>query len=291
MEQLAPVVQAAGRFILPALAFLLLVRCITSLLRNRPRLKTMAIIVNAANGDRIAIDHWETSIGRSKSCDITLGYNTVSRFHAVISRRKSGWFLTDTGSRTGTYVNAQKIGETSMIYDGDSIVFGNAVLFFAAPGAERPGGRAIQEDAAYYPEPADEMTDFESWEEPFPPVPEPERPETPRSRTPALVPEEGAAFYLVKEEYAIGRSPECDIVLHAPAVSRSHAHLTHLEEGWVISDLGSRSGTYINDRQIVRDQLLYDGDRIMLGGVTLTYYDDYAAGKPSGFRPQIDFDL
>ena len=112
---------AAGRIVLPVIAVILVLRCTISLIRNRPRNKPMGILVNAINGDKIFLDKWETSIGRSKSCDITLAYGTVSRFHAVISRRRNGWTVTDTGSHSGTFVNAQRINGKTYLNDGDAI--------------------------------------------------------------------------------------------------------------------------------------------------------------------------
>jgi len=40
-----------GRYALPLLAFLIVLRCLFSLLRNRPRVVTLGILVNGANGD------------------------------------------------------------------------------------------------------------------------------------------------------------------------------------------------------------------------------------------------
>ena len=49
-----------GRYALPALAFLIVLRCLFSLLRNRPRPVTLGILVNGANGDEFLLNHWET---------------------------------------------------------------------------------------------------------------------------------------------------------------------------------------------------------------------------------------
>lgn len=137
-----------GRYALPALAFLIVLRCLFSLLRNRPRPVTLGILVNGANGDEFLLNHWETSIGRNKTCDIFLAYNTISRFHAVLSRRKRGWTVFDTYSKTGVYVNGKKIERKSPVYDGDSIMMGNVVLFLRAPDSPPPAGwrEAAQSD-------------------------------------------------------------------------------------------------------------------------------------------------
>ncbi|MCZ6837162.1 MAG: FHA domain-containing protein, partial [Planctomycetota bacterium] len=51
----------------------------------------------------------------------------------------------------------------------------------------------------------------------------------------------------------IGRAEECNIILSDPHVSRYHAVLTHRDGVWLLTDLGSRHGTYLNDIRIEPD--------------------------------------
>ena len=76
------------RYVLPVLAVIILFTCIISLFRNRPRLHKLAQLVDQNNGSIIDIDRWETSIGKSKSNDIVLPMPNVSRFHAVIAKKR-----------------------------------------------------------------------------------------------------------------------------------------------------------------------------------------------------------
>ncbi|MEO5987470.1 MAG: FHA domain-containing protein [Candidatus Eisenbacteria bacterium] len=62
----------------------------------------------------------------------------------------------------------------------------------------------------------------------------------------------------------LGRSPECDIVLEDPGISREHAELVRTGEGWEVRDLGSRNGTFVNDEQVDRRRLS-PGDVVRLG--------------------------
>lgn len=75
---------------------------------------------------------------------------------------------------------------------------------------------------------------------------------------------------LVEPEYVIGRSPQCDIPYFDSGVSSRHAKLTRTEDGYVLEDLASRNGTYVNDAPVER-QLLKDGDEIRIGRVLLEY--------------------
>lgn len=272
-----------GRYALPLLAFLIVLRCLFSLLRNRPRVVTLGILVNGANGDEFPLDHWETSIGRNKTCDIFLAYNTISRFHAVLSRRKQGWVVYDTYSKTGVYVNGKKIERQSPVYDGDSIMMGNVVLFLRAQDSPPPEGwrEAIEAEAPPEPQPEEIPVPYEApLEEPLyvPPAPQaPQSYEDIRSqRVPALLEEAtGEVHDLSGRSILVGRSPEADVTLPVPTVSARHARMTPYEDGWVIEDLGSKAGTVVNGKAIAGPQTLFDGDTINLGGVVLRFSEDY----------------
>ena len=118
------------RYILPVICIAVAVFCLSSLIKTKSPKVTPAVFVDNLNGKQYPVTHWETSIGRSNSCDIVLGFDTVSRFHAVLTKQKKGWVLTDTFSRSGTYINSKKIKAPSVIKNGDKITFGRATLTF-----------------------------------------------------------------------------------------------------------------------------------------------------------------
>ena len=97
------------RYVVPALTFLLLLRCVWPLLTFRREPEIWAWL-NLTDGTQIPITHWENVIGRSKSCDVTIDFSTISRNHAVLTRYDDGsWTLLDIGSKTGTFVNDRPI--------------------------------------------------------------------------------------------------------------------------------------------------------------------------------------
>ena len=97
------------RWAAPFLTLLLLVRCIHPLLTFRREPEIWAWL-NLATGEQVPITHWENVIGRSKSCDVTIDFPTVSRNHAVLTRYDDGsWTITDVGSKEGTLVNGRKV--------------------------------------------------------------------------------------------------------------------------------------------------------------------------------------
>jgi rubredoxin len=68
----------------------------------------------------------------------------------------------------------------------------------------------------------------------------------------------------------IGRSPDCGVFLDDVTVSRRHAALVERDGRWVIEDLGSLNGTFVNRRR-VESATLEDGDEIQIGKYRLTF--------------------
>jgi len=70
------------------------------------------------------------------------------------------------------------------------------------------------------------------------------------------------------EPLTLGRAQDCDIVLPERQISRYHARIEQDEAGFIIRDLGSKNGTFVNG-EAVRDQpyRLRDGDEIRLANV------------------------
>lgn len=71
-------------------------------------------------------------------------------------------------------------------------------------------------------------------------------------------------FALGSEPVVLGRDPSCDVVLEDPGISRRHAELVRERGAWILRDLGSRNGTFIDDAPI-QQQRLQAGQRGRLG--------------------------
>ncbi len=69
----------------------------------------------------------------------------------------------------------------------------------------------------------------------------------------------------------LGREDGNDVVLASPRVSRRHARIIHEGEGWIVEDLGSSNGTWVNDERIEGPKALSDSDVIRFGDVAFTY--------------------
>lgn len=78
----------------------------------------------------------EYSIGRGLDCHVVLTDPMCSRVHAIVFQNKDGWFLRDSNSRNGTFVNGQKIDEARLV-DGSKMKVGTAEFLFRQT-ANRP---------------------------------------------------------------------------------------------------------------------------------------------------------
>lgn len=116
-------------FLFVLLATVLLISAVSLFIKPAKR-TIRASLVDSSTGYIIDISQAETSIGRAKSCDISLSEMSVSRFHAVLSRRSSGWMIFDTNSTSGVSVNGKKIDKKTYLSDGDKIKIGKCEFSF-----------------------------------------------------------------------------------------------------------------------------------------------------------------
>jgi hypothetical protein len=69
---------------------------------------------------------------------------------------------------------------------------------------------------------------------------------------------------------SVGRTPDNQIVVPVREVSRRHAEIVCNESGYVLKDLGSPNGTFVNGERIAEHRL-QDGDRIAMGGQVFVF--------------------
>ena len=95
-------------------------------------------------------------------------------------------------------------------------------------------------------------------------------PATPATTESWLELPDGRMFWLMGR-CTIGRSPDNDLVLEVPELSRQHEMVAKDGGNFVLSDLHSRNGTYLNRTAITRPARLRDGDEITFGTATLRF--------------------
>ena len=110
-------------YLFPVLALGILIRCAVSLLTFRPEPEVWAWLTTP-DGAHIPVTHWESLIGRGAGCDVQLGYPTVSRTHAVLTRYDDGsWTISDAHSKSGVFVNGRQTTLSALRF-GDVITMG-----------------------------------------------------------------------------------------------------------------------------------------------------------------------
>jgi hypothetical protein len=83
---------------------------------------------------------------------------------------------------------------------------------------------------------------------------------------------------LDSERMTVGTLESNDFVVDADGVSRLHAVLERFGDAWVVRDLGSRNGTFVNGDRILGERALHSGDEILLGRLRLLFHAS-ARGK------------
>jgi pSer/pThr/pTyr-binding forkhead associated (FHA) protein len=81
----------------------------------------------------------------------------------------------------------------------------------------------------------------------------------------------GSRFVLDQDTVRAGRHPDSDIFLDDVTVSRRHAELARRTGGWLVRDVGSLNGTYVNRQRIEDESILTNGDEVQIGRFKLVF--------------------
>ena len=98
-------------------------------------------------------------------------------------------------------------------------------------------------------------------------------------------PSVGARFLLDAERTVAGRSPDADIFLDDVTVSRKHAEFVRELDNFVVRDIGSLNGTYVN-RTRIESAVLRPGDEVQIGKYRLTFHP--SPGRDAGRHERPD---
>jgi pilus assembly protein CpaF len=109
-------------------------------------------------------------------------------------------------------------------------------------------------------------------------------------------PRPNLVFELDADSYTIGREAGNEIVIEDPQVSRRHAQLARQGTSYVIEDIGSTNGTYVNGKRVTAPVLLANGDMIGLADTVVlavqaplaTSQDATLAGDAAYYEPPTE---
>ncbi len=88
-------------------------------------------------------------------------------------------------------------------------------------------------------------------------------------------PNAGSKYMLDADVTGAGRHPDSDIFLDDITVSRRHAEIARTREGFVVRDVGSLNGTYLN-RERIDEAHLRNGDELQIGKFKLVFFSGTA---------------
>ena len=102
-------------------------------------------------------------------------------------------------------------------------------------------------------------------------------------------PLEGRVLRIEDDTVRLGRRADNDVVIDDPHVSRVHAQLRRDGALLILTDLGSTSGTRVNDQEVVGSSVVRHGDTLSFGPIEARFEDP--AFPAVGDEPTIGFEI
>ncbi len=231
-------------------------------------------VVSLTDGREYAIAGSSLVFGRDATCDVVVAGKDVSRRHAEIVQTPKGYLIVDS-STNGTFVNEARVEGQRLLARADVIRIGDENFRFYADTAPQ---------AAPNPQPGPTAS--------TPLAGAGERLKQTMHGTPAPVlgnflVRSGALkgqHLVVKTPVAnIGRADYNDVVMPDESVSTTHAKLQRREGVWVLVDLDSTNGTFVDGERVKGEAPLAPGATVRFGEVSLVFEPtDDAAGVVKG---------
>ncbi len=97
---------------------------------------------------------------------------------------------------------------------------------------------------------------------------------------------EGQRAKMQGDRMVIGSAEYCDLQLQEPGVSRQHAVIRFVGDQYVIADLGSRNGVFVNGKRLTEPKTLYHKDKIAIGEVRVRIRIPGTQTKPIDYDPE-----
>src|SRR3989442_2390715 len=263
-------------------------------------------IVSLTDGREYVIAGPSLVFGREAGCDVVVAGKDVSRRHAEIVQTPRGYLLVDS-STNGTFVNETRVEGQRVLQRADVIRIGDEQFrFYAdvapappapaapvapaapaappAPAGPPPGPAASAPQAAPPPPPgaSERLRDTMHGFEPAP------RPSQARSLASFLVKSgalKGQRLPVKTPVVNVGRADYNDLVISDGSVSTAHAKLQRREGVWVLVDLDSTNGTFVDGERVHGESPIAPGAVVRFGDVQLVFEptdDALAVAKGGG---------
>lgn len=230
----------------------------------RPTGNTGGRVVSLTDGREYTVAGSSLVFGREAGCDVVVTGKDVSRRHAEIVSTPQGYMLVDS-STNGTQVNGERVQGQRLLARADVIAIGEETFRFYADTIAAP-----PPPPPPTPPPAAEVRLQNTVMAP---------PTPPRAsagvrlasflvRSGAL---KGQRFVVKTPVVNIGRADYNDIVVADESISTAHAKLQRREGVWVLVDLDSTNGTFVDGERIKGEAPLTPGATVRFGDVALVF--------------------
>ena len=214
-------------------------------------------------------------IGRDPGCDLVLADRGASRRHATVRPSLQGYLIADH-SVNGLTVNGRRIDGTQVLGMGDIVRIGDDEFRFEADAASFEPDIGLLEPvtrestAAAHGAPGAGSSDARV-------APAgPATVEKPQPQAPTLLAtlevlnkgvHEGTRFRVERPVAQVGRSRQSDVRLDDDSVSGTHATIVRRGAGWVVIDLDSTNGTYVDGTRVRGEQAIEGPCELRFGGI------------------------
>ncbi len=210
-------------------------------------LARLQILSDSGDDQRqIPLHPQSVTLGRGYDNHLVINETFVSRYHARIDRGENGYTIIDLGSANGTKVNDQNITPQVPLplNHGDRIEIGGLKVSFL-----------VNEATAIAP------SDLTSQRTVLAPT-------DMDSRLKLGVPPETLSLR-GRDSFTMGRDPKNDLSIPHPIVSRFHVRIHRRDGAFIITDLNSSNGTFVNGKAVKGSVALRPNDTIQVGPCSL----------------------
>lgn len=215
-------------------------------------------------GKDFVLDKPLVTMGSDERCDVALFADpTIQRQHATL-KWEDDRYIVEAVSGAPLLVNKQPVSRQTLQHE-DTLQKGNTRLFYRSrkAGAVQPLPLPPAQPATPAPRPPVATPPS------APPPPQP--PPTPPAVPTALVDTRSRQRYPLPQfgRITLGRYPDNNVALPGVSVSGHHAEIRYEEGRFILYDLGSTNGTFVNRRKIIGPNMLKPGFQVRIGDVEL----------------------
>ncbi len=248
-------------------------------LGGAPTADTGGRLVRISDGAATSIPPDGIVIGRDPGCDLVLAERGASRRHASVRPSLQGYLISDH-SVNGITVNGRRVDGAQVLGMGDVVRIGDEEFRFEADAASFEPDAALLEPATresiVASAPSQPLAGARtSAANSSPPTVEKPAPHAPKLLATLEVlnkgVHEGTRFRIERPVVQVGRSRQSDIRLDDDSVSGSHATIVRRSIGWVVIDLDSTNGSYVDGVRFQGEHSITGPCELRFGGIKMLF--------------------